>query len=78
MQKRRGDEQPMPDDLRLDDELQPYEEQRFWDSVDEEIDAMDWQDFQEFLSADQLPHQPRPSFEVRLRQRLRALMLRRN
>ncbi len=55
-----------------------FESDRFWDAVDKEIEAMDWADFQTFLAADGLPYEPRPSFEVRLRQRLRALITRKH
>jgi hypothetical protein len=54
------------------------EQERFWDAVQREIETMDWADFQQFLAANELPYEPRPSFEVRLRQRLRALISRKH
>jgi hypothetical protein len=69
-----GDRRPAPDEGAAEGEPQRDLDQRFWDAVQREIETMDWADFAQFLSADALPYEPRPSFDVQLRQRLRALL----
>ena len=49
-------------------------EPRFWDGVEQEIEALDWLDLEEFLEADALPYEPRPGFFEELRDRLRGLV----
>ncbi len=50
---------------------------RFWDDVESEIEALDFQDFEEFLNADALPIEARPGFYEELREELRPLVTRR-
>ncbi|MEE8557755.1 MAG: hypothetical protein V3T14_07705 [Myxococcota bacterium] len=50
---------------------------RFWDDVESEIEALDFQDFEEFLTADALPIEARPGFYEELREELRPLVARR-
>ena len=51
---------------------------RFWDDVESEIEALDFQDFEEFLNADALPIEARPGFYEELREELRPLVTRRS
>jgi hypothetical protein len=44
----------------------------FWDGVEQEIEALDWDDFELFLSAGELAIEPRPAFEQALASHLRA------
>ncbi len=50
---------------------------RFWEDVESEIEALDFQDFEEFLNADALPIEARPGFYEELREELRPLVTRR-
>ncbi len=50
---------------------------RFWDGVEEEVEAPDVHDLAEFLTADALPFAPRPEFFAELREELRSLVKKR-
>ncbi len=45
--------------------------------MESEIEALDFQDFEEFLNADALPIEARPGFYEELREGLRPLVTRR-
>lgn len=51
----------------------------FWRHVDDEVsvESIDWHDFALFMSAEQLPVEPRPTFTAHLREHLRRLVKRR-
>jgi hypothetical protein len=53
-------------------------EPRFWDGVEQEIEALDPLDFLEFVEAGHPPVPPRPGFFEELRERLRGLVRRRS
>jgi hypothetical protein len=49
-------------------------DQRFWDEVEREVEAPDWRDLAEFLTADTHPFSARPEFFEELQEELRALV----
>ena len=49
----------------------------FWDEVEREIEALDVDDFEEFLDADQGPHEARTEFREGLRAALTRFVRRR-
>jgi hypothetical protein len=48
--------------------------QRFWDEVEQEIEALDWHDLAEFLAAEHGPFEPAAEFREDLRAQLLAFV----
>ncbi len=64
------------DERRMKTELAPawVRESRFWEGVEQEIEALDWRDLAEFLECVGDPVEARAGFYEELRERLRTFV----